>query len=218
MKRLLACVLMLGCLSAQAQSAWITDQLEVPVRSGESNEYRILRFLDSGSEVTIVSRNSATGYSLVRDANNRDGYVLSRYLEDEPTAAKRLADVQAQMRQVMDDAQNGAARIGQLRDQVETLTDERNAARQELASVKAELAEIRRISADSVAIFESNQTLREQIQLLEDESAILRSENLTLSDDRDKTFMLIGSGLVIAGIVLGLLLPNLRRRRRVDTW
>ncbi|MGB0965698.1 MAG: TIGR04211 family SH3 domain-containing protein [Litorivicinus sp.] len=218
MKRLLACVLMLGCLSAQAQNAWITDQLEVPVRSGESNEYRILRFLDSGSEVTIVSRNSATGYSLVRDANNRDGYVLSRYLENEPTAAKRLADVQAQMRQVMDDAQNGAARIGQLRDQVETLTDERNAARQELASVKAELAEIRRISADSVAIFESNQTLREQIQLLEDESAILRSENLTLSDDRDKTFMLIGSGLVIAGIVLGLLLPNLRRRRRVDTW
>lgn len=218
MKRLLACVLMLGCFSAQAQNAWITDQLEVPVRSGESNEYRILRFLDSGSEVTIVSRNSATGYSLVRDANNRDGYVLSRYLENEPTAAKRLADVQAQMRQVMDDAQNGAARIGQLRDQVETLTDERNAARQELASVKAELAEIRRISADSVAIFESNQTLREQIQLLEDESAILRSENLTLSDDRDKTFMLIGSGLVIAGIVLGLLLPNLRRRRRVDTW
>jgi len=217
-KRLLACVLMLGCFSAQAQNAWITDQLEVPVRSGESNEYRILRFLDSGSEVTIVSRNSATGYSLVRDANNRDGYVLSRYLENEPTAAKRLADVQAQMRQVMDDAQNGAARIGQLRDQVETLTDERNAARQELASVKAELAEIRRISADSVAIFESNQTLREQIQLLEDESAILRSENLTLSDDRDKTFMLIGSGLVIAGIVLGLLLPNLRRRRRVDTW
>lgn len=218
MKRLLVCVLMLGCFSAQAQNAWITDQLEVPVRSGESNEYRILRFLDSGSEVTIVSRNSATGYSLVRDANNRDGYVLSRYLENEPTAAKRLADVQAQMRQVMDDAQNGAARIGQLRDQVETLTDERNAARQELASVKAELAEIRRISADSVAIFESNQTLREQIQLLEDESAILRSENLTLSDDRDKTFMLIGSGLVIAGIVLGLLLPNLRRRRRVDTW
>ncbi len=218
MKRLLICALSCLSLSASAQSAWITDQLEVPIRSGESNEYRILRFLDSGSEVEVVSRNSESGYSLVRDANNRDGYVLSRYLENEPTAAKRLASVQAEMRQVMDDAQNGAARIAQLRDQVTTLTDERNAARQELASVKAELSEIRRISADSVAIFDSNQALRQQVQLLEDETSVLRSENLTLSDDRDKTFMMIGAGLVIAGIVLGLLLPNLRRRRRVDTW
>lgn len=203
---------------AQAENRWITDQLEVPVRSGESNEYRILRFLDSGSEVEVISRNANSGYSLIKDERGRDGYVLSRYLESEPTAARQLADVRAQMDQVMSDAQNGAARIAQLRSQVETLSAERNAARQELSSVQADLSEIRRISADSVAIFEANQGLREQVELLEEEASILRSENLTLSDDRDKTFMLIGAGLVFAGIVLGLLLPSLRRRRRVDTW
>ena len=122
------------------------------------------------------------------------------------------------MEQVMGDAQNGAARIAELRQQADTLTDERNAARQELASVSAELAEIRRISQDSVAIYEANQGLREQVELLEEESSILRAENLTLSDDRDKTFLMIGAALIFAGIVLGLLLPNLKRRRRVDTW
>ena len=218
MKRwsILLTVLLAG--TALAENRWITDQLEVPVRSGESNEYRILRFLDSGTEVEVVTRNAASGYSLIKDARGRDGYVLSRYLETEPTAAKQLAAVRAQMEQVMGDAQNGAARIAELRQQADTLTDERNAARQELASVSAELAEIRRISQDSVAIYEANQGLREQVELLEEESSILRAENLTLSDDRDKTFLMIGAALIFAGIVLGLLLPNLKRRRRVDTW
>lgn len=218
MKSWLPIALLLGSLSAQAQDAWITDQLEVPIRSGESNEYRILRFLDSGTKIEVVSRNSATGYSLIRDANGRDGYVLSRYLESEPTAGEQLVALQTRMQQVMDDAQNGAARIASLREQVSTLTDERNSARQELAGVSAELAEIKRVSADAVAIYEANQDLRDRLALLEDETAALRSDNLTLSDDRDKTFMLVGAGLIFAGIVLGLLLPNLRRRRRADTW
>lgn len=218
MKALLPVVLLISSLAAQAQDAWITDQLEVPIRSGESNEYRILRFLDSGTKIEVISRNSASGYSLIRDARGRDGYVLSRYLEEEPTAGEKLAELQTRMRQVMDDAQNGAARIADLRAQVGTLTDERNAARQELAGVSAELAEIKRVSADAVAIYEANQDLRERMTLLEEEAAALRSDNLTLSDDRDKTFMLVGAGLIFAGIVLGLLLPNLRRRRRADTW
>ena len=107
-----------------AQEAWITDQLEVPIRSGESNEYRILRFLDSGTQIEVVSRNTSTGYSLIRDAQGRDGYVLTRYLEREPTASKRLESMRSELAQIRDDAANGTARIAQLREQLAQATDE----------------------------------------------------------------------------------------------
>ena len=87
-----------------------------------------------------------------------------------------------------------------------------------LASTEAELSEIKRVSGDTLAIFEANKNLRAQLEILEDEAALLRSDNITLADDRDKMFMLIGAGLVLLGLVLGLILPNLRRRRRVETW
>ena len=213
-------VLVLTLISAPlwAQEAWITDQLEVPIRSGESNEYRILRFLDSGTQIEIVSRNTSTGYSLIRDAQGRDGYVLTRYLEREPTASKRLESMRSELAQIRDDAANGTARIAQLREQLAQATDERNAARNALASTEAELSEIKRVSGDTLAIFEANKNLRAQLEILEDEAALLRSDNITLADDRDKMFMLIGAGLVLLGLVLGLILPNLRRRRRVETW
>ena len=218
MLRVVSLVLTLVSSSVWAQAAWITDQLEVPIRSGESNEYRILRFLDSGTEIEVVSRNTSTGYSLIRDAQGRDGYVLTRYLEREPTASKRLEAMQSKLDQIRDDAANGTARIAQLREQLTTATDERNAARNALASTEAELSEIKRVSGDALAIFEANQNLRAQLEILEDEAALLRSDNITLADDRDKMFMLIGAGLTLLGLVLGLILPNLRRRRRVETW
>lgn len=218
MMRFVALVLMLVSTSVSAQSAWITDQLEVPIRSGESNQYRILRFLDSGTQIEVVSRNTSTGYSLIRDAQGRDGYVLTRYLEREPTASKRLETMQSELDQIRDDVANGTARIAQLRQQLATATDERNAARNALAATEAELSEIKRVSGDTLAIFEANKNLRAQLEILEDEAALLRSENITLADDRDKMFMLIGAGLTLLGLVLGLILPNLRRRRRVETW
>lgn len=218
MMRFVALVLMLFSTSVSAQPAWITDQLEVPIRSGESNQYRILRFLDSGTQIEVVSRNTSTGYSLIRDAQGRDGYVLTRYLEREPTASKRLETMQSELDQIRDDVANGTARIAQLRQQLATATDERNAARNALAATEAELSEIKRVSGDTLAIFEANKNLRAQLEILEDEAALLRSENITLADDRDKMFMLIGAGLTLLGLVLGLILPNLRRRRRVETW
>lgn len=218
MMRFVALVLMLVSTSVSAQSAWITDQLEVPIRSGESNQYRILRFLDSGTQIEVISRNTSTGYSLIRDAQGRDGYVLTRYLEREPTASKRLETMQSELDQIRDDVANGTARIAQLRQQLATATGERNAARNALAATEAELSEIKRVSGDTLAIFEANKNLRAQLEILEDEAALLRSENITLADDRDKMFMLIGAGLTLLGLVLGLILPNLRRRRRVETW
>ncbi len=216
--RIIVLVLTLISTRVWAQEAWITDQLEVPIRSGESNEYRILRFLDSGTQIEVVSRNTSTGYSLIRDAQGRDGYVLTRYLEREPTASKRLESMRSELAQIRDDAANGTARIAQLREQLAQATDERNAARNALASTEAELSEIKRVSGDTLAIFEANKNLRAQLEILEDEAALLRSDNITLADDRDKMFMLIGAGLVLLGLVLGLILPNLRRRRRVETW
>lgn len=143
---------------------------------------------------------------------------MSRYLELEPTAELQLAEMEQRLQQIMDDANNGAQRIADLRDALELATAERNAARTELASVSEELAELIRVSSDVVAINQANQELRTRVQQLEDDNAMLQSENLSLRDDKDKTFMMIGAGLVFAGILLGLLLPSLRKKRQSSNW
>lgn len=71
-------------LSAEAaRRAFVTDQLEIPVRSGQSEGHRIIKQLPSGAAVTLLDTNETSGYSLVRAEDGEQGYVLSRLLTDD---------------------------------------------------------------------------------------------------------------------------------------
>ena len=53
-------------LVAFAETAYITEKLEVPVRSGESREYRIIRYLQAGAQVEMLQIYES-GYTKIRD-------------------------------------------------------------------------------------------------------------------------------------------------------
>ena len=66
---------------AVAETAYITEKLEIPVRSGESREYRIIRYLQAGAQVEILETYES-GYAKIKDERGREGFVLGRYLVD----------------------------------------------------------------------------------------------------------------------------------------
>ena len=80
LKWLLAVMLSLP-LVAFAETAYITEKLEIPVRSGESRDYRIIRYLQAGAQVEILETYES-GYKKIKDERGREGFVLGRYLVD----------------------------------------------------------------------------------------------------------------------------------------
>ena len=57
---------------AFAETAYITEKLEIPVRSGESREYRIIRYLQAGAQVEILETYES-GYTKIKDERGRKG-------------------------------------------------------------------------------------------------------------------------------------------------
>ena len=86
MKRTLFFIFLLGSSSAIAETGYITDQLKITLRSGESTTHKVVRMLPSGTAVTVLSRNSSTNYAKVRMADGTTGYVLNRMLLTERPA------------------------------------------------------------------------------------------------------------------------------------
>ena len=75
-------ILMLSVpLTAFAEKAYITEKLEIPVRSGDSRDYRIIRYLQAGAQVDIIETFDS-GYAKIQDERGREGFVLGRYLVD----------------------------------------------------------------------------------------------------------------------------------------
>ncbi len=65
----------------------------------------------------------------------------------------------------------------------------------------------------------NNQQLTQQIANLESDKQALQQKLNKSSSDKDQTMMLYGSSIAVVGILFGLLMPSLvRRRRRSDGW
>jgi SH3 domain protein len=80
---LLAC-LFSGIATASSTYSVITSEPEVPVRSGQGTEYKILALLKNGETITSMEED---GYwSRVRTATGKEGWMLKRYLSTSPSA------------------------------------------------------------------------------------------------------------------------------------
>ena len=89
---------LLASPAVYADSAWVTDQFEITLRSGPSTSNAIELMLDSGTKLEILERDAESGYSRVRTNGGTEGYVLTRQLVDQPVARDRLAAAEAEVK------------------------------------------------------------------------------------------------------------------------
>jgi SH3 domain protein len=71
-----SCISTLFLLSTNSiaqQTQWVTDDLSITMRSGKSNQHKIVKFLTSGTKATVLKVDQETGYSLVRVGSKKAG-------------------------------------------------------------------------------------------------------------------------------------------------
>ena len=87
-------ILFILCGQTYAETRYVSDRLEVTMRSGKSTGYGIVRMLRSGTAVEILERDKKSGYSHVRTKSGKKGWVLSRFLNPEMRQADPMNDNQ----------------------------------------------------------------------------------------------------------------------------
>lgn len=218
MKRILTAVLLAASLPALAETAYVTDQLKITLRSGESTTHKVIRMLQSGTAVEVVSRNQDTGYSQVRLGDGTTGYVLSRMLEKERSARERLAEAEAQLQILQQEPGKLSSQLASLQEKYSALENDHTTLRAENDRLNRELDGLRRTAAEPVRIAQERDAAVERNRQLNDELASLRLHNQKLVDRTEQNWFMIGGGVVVIGIILGLILPRLRVKRRRSEW
>jgi SH3 domain protein len=204
-------------LMAQAQTRYVTDRTIVEIRRGPSTEYLILRNLEAGERVEVLEQNEEAGYSRVRVADQgTEGWILTRFLSAEPIARERLAVAERSLAAARE-------RVTALEGQTAELTRDLTAARAELqqtqtnhGNVSKELAEIRTAAANVVEIRDRNTRLQQTLIERERQVEELTAENARLAGRSNQNWFVVGAAVLVAGIVIGLVAPSLRRKRRSD--
>ena len=199
------------------EDAYVTDQFEVTMRSGPSTQNTILRMLPSGTTVEVLEADEETGYSRINTASGTEGYVLSRFLMDQPAARNQLAGMRRQVSNLRQRNQELVARLGQATASRDGLRQERDRLQKGNQDKDTELADIRRVSARALDLDSQNQELQTTLQGMNHRLQAQTSEIQELKDRKNRDWFVAGAAVLIGGILLGLLLPKIRLRRR-SSW
>ena len=203
-----------GGPSALAERAYVNDQLEVTLRSGESTRHSIDSMLASGTQLEVLSRNADTGYARVRLQNGRTGYVLNRFLTDQPIARDRLRAAEAALARLTSQKANVDDELAGLRADSLDVTDRIEDLVKRNESLSLELAQVRSTAADALNIDAENKQLNTRLTESEKTIERLTLENEQLAGRNDQWWFVLGATAVLIGAVLGFTLPRMRWRRK----
>ena len=209
---LLTCACVAG-FSAAAETRYISDLRHVPLRSGPSGEHRIIHWgLPSGTTLEVLEEDESAQFTRVRTDNGTEGWVPTQYLVDEPIARAALAEAQAEIERLQgllaeDTAQSGTELVEAL-DEAARNSEEESAIG--ATALEDELEETGRVSADAIAAEEDDDA--EEPGARDD----LLAQAEQLARNVEIQWMLVGGGLILAGLLIGIWLGS--RSRRHHSW
>lgn len=211
-------VLFLFCASANAKTVYVTDDIKFTLRSTESNRSKILKMLPSGTPLTVIEINEASGYSKVRTNSGVEGYILTRHTSPKPISRWYLERANKKVEELQQENDRLKEELRQIKgDNTETLNTNQTLA-QERDQLSQELNELKQTAANAVQLKHQRDQLQERVISVERELQQVKRENLALEDSTNQDWFLYGGILSLFGVILGFILPKLSWRRKTSNW
>lgn len=214
-KFIVICLLSALAGHAHAQPIrYVTDSLKLEARSGPSTNHRISHMLDSGTPVTVLEEDAESGYSRVALEDGSEVWILSRYLMDEPSARAQLTEAMERYTREREIARDLTSQLETLDQTVGEIEKDRSELARDKQLLQTELAQIKQAAADTLATGERNKALERDLQTLDAELESANARIRELKERSERDWFIAGAGVLLGGMILGLVIPKIRWKRR----
>lgn len=216
-KKILLILTFLTSTVSMAQTAYVSDELEIMVRSGKSASHRIIATLKSGKKINVIENDRQSGYSKIKLSNSREGWVLSRLLHKTPSAKSRLAKAETELATLKTKFSDSSQQLTQLSTEKGSLDTQTTELKELNTSLSRELTQLKETSNNAVQILQERNQLQQRVVTIERELESLKRENDMLQSSDAQDWFLVGSGVLLLGIILGFILPKVSWRKK-SSW
>ncbi|MBI4765348.1 MAG: TIGR04211 family SH3 domain-containing protein [Deltaproteobacteria bacterium] len=190
-----------------AKTMYITDRIELSLRSGTGLEYRTLTMVKTGDRVEVLE--SDKNWSKVKLANGTVGWVNTFFLVDQIKAAVPSdSKIQDELRGLKEANQN-------LVREKEILIQEKNSLLKEVEEAKNQThpqEKNGRISHELTALKLKNEQLDKEVALYKKQIEQFSQKETGGGTEEKVKWFLIGSVVLVMGLLLGWLMSRSRRK------
>ncbi len=215
MKKILyiVCLLALAAQgSAAAETMYITDRLEVAVRSGKGLEFKILDIARSNDKVELLGIDGE--YANLRLENGKEGWILKRYLAEstpKPIVISRLEKSVEKFKSRNSTAREEIKRLKEEKVVLENTTKNQN---QKIKKIEAEYQELAASCTDFIKLRDQYQQLQKDMENTQSENGRLKEENNDLRKNQLFWGAIAGLSFALLWFVLGMAYQGSRNKRK----
>jgi len=203
---------MLLTASAFAETMFVTDSFKITLRTGPSNENKVIAMLKSNQELEILEKGD--DWVRVRLKNGKEGYVLRRFLTSEAPKFSVIVGLEEKVEELKDEINS----LGESKKQLEKsnleLKSNLLSQEKELTAVKRNYEKLRSGAVDYIEVKELKDNLENRNKNLESRVNNLLKENRQLNKQTNKLWFVSGAGVLLLGWILGLVMGRAQISRR----
>ncbi|RBO79836.1 SH3 domain protein [Marinomonas aquiplantarum] len=198
--------------SAPAATVYVSDIQFVAIREGQDNSTRAVeRGIKSGTPLEVLEQSN--GYSKVRTPNGAEGWVADYYLSDDMVTRDQLDELQKRLTTAIQRRNNVSNELKESQAEAQALLNTQAELQQENRALKAQLEDVQSIAEKAEIIVSQNDTVTYQIESLKQQANIAEQASQQLQNNHQQKWFMIGAATLFGGLLLGSILPLLRRKK-----
>lgn len=205
-------LLLIGSFAYAKSYVYITDQVDIPMRSDKKFGDNILRSLPSGSKLSILQA-TKDGWTQVQFEKSK-GWIISRYLSNNPPARAQLEN----LRQAYDANKLLITKLikrkNKLESETKLLKEDNTRLSIQASKSKSEKKYIEEVYKDALKLEHSNEKLTTTNLQLQAEIQLLKNNKTATQDSSSRNWFITGGFVLFLGMIIGFIFPNFINRRR----
>ena len=185
-----------------AEQLYVTDKLQVNLRQAPSSDATSASWIESGDLVTVLSEpSSSSNWVKIRTETGKEGWVLRRYLVEDPPAVVIL--------------RTPVARKELENNQINTVFKaEMTALEEQKARLEANIKQMQEDYANSIELRRNLTELQDKMNLQQAKIVELKTENESLTRSSYIRWFLAGGAVLLVGLFIGSIIS----KRKRNSW
>jgi len=205
-------IFLLFSMTGRAETMYLADTLEVAVRTGKGLEYKILAIVKSNDQFEVLGTEGE--YANIKISNGVEGWILRRYLTSEipkPIVIKKLS---SKIEKLQINRKSMEEEMNLLKATIGDLEETGKAQAEQVDILEKEYENLQGASSHYLQLKDEHETLQKKMARTGGHLSQVIRENEALQKKNNLMWFIAGSSAVLAGFIIGLILQNLRYRRR----
>ena len=209
----LSLILLMMAYKVSAESiVYITDEVDIPIRTNKSTKSEIIRLMPTGSELSIL-QSTEDGWTQIKMGDSF-GWILTAFVSSSPPARDQL-------KKLARTYNANKLLISKLASEKEVLENQFLSAKEENTALliqssksQAEKEHIEEIYQDALKLEHENEKLIQESLQLKAELQLAENNTQIQRDSSSRNWFFVGAIVLFFGMIIGFILPGFFNRRR----